>query len=76
MEHALPAYHAVEATDRPRLGFQLPPEKFTQVSVVVKIFYSCLLHIDTERPDVQAEDRFAEPSGQFNIVQAPPGSGE
>ena len=69
-------HHTVQTADRPRLRFQLPAEEFAEVSVVMQIFNSCLLHVHPKRPDVQAVNRLPEPRGQLHLVQATPGSWE
>lgn len=70
------AHHAVPAAHRPRLRLQLPTEELAEVSVVVQILHSCLLHVDPEGPDVEAVDGLPQPGGQLHLVQAPPGSRE
>lgn len=69
-------HHTVHAADRPCLRFQLPAEELAEVSVVVQIFNSRLLHVHAERPDVQAVNGLPQPRGQLHLVQATPGSRE
>lgn len=70
------SYHTVQTAYWPCLWFQLPPEEFAEVSVVMQVFNSCFLHVDSKCPDVQAVNRFPEPRGQLHLVQATPGSRE
>lgn len=69
-------HHTVHTANWPCLWFQLPAKEFTEVSIVMQIFNSCLLHVDTECPDVQAINRLPEPRGQLHLVQTTPGSWE
>lgn len=68
--------HAVPVADGPRLGFQLPSEKFTQVPVVMEVLHGRLLHVHPKSPDVEAEDGLPQPGGQLHVVQPAPRTGE
>ena len=68
-------YQYVVIINRSDVRFQLAPEEFSQVAVVLQVLNLRLVKLTAKQPDVQAQKGTPQEHWQFYIVEATPQSG-
>lgn len=62
--HSDLTHQSVVGVQRPNAGFKPSLEELSQILVMPEVLYGCLLHVASEHPDVDGQQRLARPLGQ------------